>query len=227
MRNLTPSELFSKGYNAIKQKEYLIAEKYFLASLFEYSKEQKDYIHLIGSLDQLSQLYSQGKFENKDRALRFYKTFSKVDHIVSAEYAMALINGFFVDSDPNLAIRQLSKAKLDNKLFILACMLHEGKVLEKDDYKAALLLKSEYLEFSYRANQAKELYDSIGIEVELTKEELEKQVRKNLDELFKGYTLELEKYPTNKESLVVDFFANKENIPDIEILTDEELPRVK
>jgi len=63
--------LFSKGYDAMKKEEYLMVEKYFLESLFEYSKNNEDYVSLLGSLDQLSlYLYPQGDFENKD-SVRF------------------------------------------------------------------------------------------------------------------------------------------------------------
>jgi len=223
MRNLTPMELFSKGHDAMEKEEYLKAEKYFLASLCEYSKNSEDYVALLGSLDQLSlYIYSKGNFENKDRALEFYKVFSRVDDNASFGYAMALINGVFGYADYNEAIKQLSKAKFNDQLYMVAYLLHKGKGLEKDNHKAALLLKSKLLKYSNRAHETKELYDSIGIEIEITGEELENEIRKNLNEIFKGRTLELEK-TTNKDSLVIEFCKNKNNIPDIEIKTNVEL----
>ena len=227
MRNLTPSELFSKGYNAMKKEEYSMAEKYFLASLFENTK-QADYVSLLGSLDQLSlYLYPQGNCESKDRALEFYKVFSRVDDNVSLGYAMAIINGVFGDADYNEAIRQLSKAKFVDKLFITAYLLNEGKGFEKDEYKAALFLKSKIFKYSNRKQQAQKLYDSIGIKIELDQDELDKKIYDDLKKIFKGFTIELEEYPTNKESLLIEFFKNKENIPDIEIATNEELTIAK
>jgi len=227
MRNLTPSELFSKGYNAMKKEEYSMAEKYFLASLFENTK-QEDYVSLLGSLDKLSlYLYPQGNCESKDRALEFYKVFSRVDNNVSLGYAMAIINGVFGDADYNEALRQLSKANFDDKLFITAYLLNEGKGFEKDQYKAALFLKSESLKSSNRKQQAHKLYDSIGIKIEFDDNELDKEINDNLEQIFKGYTIELEKYPTTKESLLIEFFKNKDNIPDIEIETNEDLTLVK
>ena len=173
MRNLTPSELFSKGYNAMKKEEYSMAEKYFLASLFENTK-QEDYISLLGSLDKLSlYLYPQGNCESSDRALEFYKVFSRVDNNVSLGYAMAINNGVFGDADYNEALRQLSKVNFDDKLFITAYLLNEGKGFEKDEYKAALFLKSESLKSSNREQQAQELYDSIGIKIEFDDNELD------------------------------------------------------
>jgi hypothetical protein len=227
MRNLTPSELFSKGYIAMKKKEYLMAEKYFLASLFENTK-QEDYMSLLGSLDKLSlYLYPQGNYESKDRVLEFYKVFSKVDENVSLGYAMAIINGVFGDADYNQALRQLSKAMDDDKLFITAYLLNEGKGFEKDEYKAALFLKSKRLKGSNRSQQAKKLYNTIGIKIELNEEQLKKEIDEKLKEIFKVNTLELEKYPITKESLLIEFFKNKENIPDIGIETNEDLTLVK
>jgi len=114
MRNLTPRELYENGIEAMKKKEYLKAEKYFLASLFELTKNPEA---MSGRGDDsvvnlALYLYSKGKFENKDRALEFYKLFSRVDEIVSLGYAMALINGVFGDPDYNEAIKQLSKTYL-------------------------------------------------------------------------------------------------------------------
>lgn len=229
MRNLTPSELFSKGYNAMKKEEYSMAEKYFLASLFENTK-QEDHVSLLGSLEQLSlYLYPQGNCESKDRALEFYKVFSRVDDTVSLGYAMAIINGVFGDADYNEAMRQLSKAKFEDKLFITAYLLNEGKGFEKDEYKAALFLKSKRLKSLSRKQQAHKLYDSIGIKIELDEDELDKKIDDNLEKIFKGFTIELEKYPTTKRSLLIEFFKNKENIPDIdiEIETNEDLTLVK
>jgi len=227
MRNLTPRELFSKGYNAMKKEEYPMAEKYFLASLFENTKKE-DYVSLLGSLEKLSlYLYPEGNCESKDRALEFYKVFSRVDANVSLGYAKAIINEVFGDADYNEAMRQLSKARLEEKLFVTAHLLHVGEGLAKDDYKAALFLKSEILELSHKKEQAQKLYDSIGIKIELDKDELDKEIHANLEEVFKGYTIELEEYPTTKESLLIEFFKNKENIPDIDIETNEDLPLVK
>lgn len=227
MRNLTPSELCSKGFNAMKKEEYSMAEKYFLASLFENTK-QEDYLILLFSLDKLSlDLYPQGNCESKDRALEFYKVFSRVDHNVSLGYAAAIINGVFGDADYNEALRQLSKAKFDDKLFVTAYLLNEGKGFEKDEYKAALFLKSKHLKFSNRRKQAHKLYDSIGIKIEFDEDELDKEINDNLKEIFKGCTIELEEYPTTIESLLIEFFKNKDNIPDIEIETNEDLILVK
>jgi hypothetical protein len=224
---LTPSELFSKGYNAMKKEEYSMAEKYFLSSLFENTK-QEDYVSLLGSLDQLSlHLYPQGNCETKDRALEFYKVFSRVDVNVSLGYAMALINGVFGDADYNEAIRQLSKAKFDDKLFITAYLLNEGKGFEKDEYKAALFLKSKRLKSSHRIQQANKLYDSIGIKIELNEDQIDKEIDANLEKMFRGYTIELENYPITKETLLIEFFKNKENIPEIEIETDKNSTLVK
>jgi hypothetical protein len=162
-----------------------------------------------------------------NRALEFYKVLSRVDRNVSFGYARAIINGVFGDADYNEAMRQLSKANSDDKLFFTAYLLNEGKGFEKDEYKAALFLKSKRLKFSNSAQQAYKLYDSIGIKIELDEDELDKEIADNLEEIFKGYTIELEKYPTTKKSLLIEFFKNKENIPDIEIETNEDLTLVK
>ena len=45
--------------------------------------------------------------------------------------------------------------------------------------------------------------------------------------MFKGYTIELENYPITKETLLIEFFKNKENIPEIEIEPDKNLTLVK
>jgi len=226
MRNLTPSELFSKGYDAMNNNEFLMAEKYFLASLFELSKKPEDHVSLLGSLDKLSlYLYPKGNFESKDRALEFYKLFSRVDVNVSEGFAYALINGTLGDPDYTEAIKQISKASYDRKLFIIAYLLHEGKGFEKDSAKAAIILKS--LKISHRSNQAKELYDSIGIEIKLNEDQVEKEIGEILSDIFKNSTLKLDKYPVDKEYMLIKFFENIKNIPDIDIKTLEELKSEK
>jgi len=224
MRNLTPSELFSKGYDAMNNKDFSMAEKYFLASLFEISKKQEDYTILLGSLDKLSlYLYPQGNFENKDRVLEFYELFSRVDVNVSQGFALALINGVLGDPDYTKAIKQISKARYNEKLFIIAYLLNEGKGLEKDSAKAAIILKSKTFEHSDRAKQANELYDSIGIEIELNEDQVEKEIDEILSDIFKNLTLQLDNYPGDIESMLIKFFENIKNIPEIDIKTLEEL----
>jgi len=233
MRNLTPDELFLKGCYAMKNEEHSMAEKYFLASLFEITSlfedaQQTNDMSFLGSLDKLSlHLYPQGKCESKNRALEFYKVFSRIDGNVSLGYATAIINGVFGDADYNEAIRQLSKVRFNDRLFLTAYLLKEGKGFEKDEYKAALFLKSEILKKSKRKQQAHELYDSIGIKIELDEDELDKKIYDELEKIFKGFTIDLEEYHTNKKSLLIEFFKNKENIPDIEIATNEELTIAK
>jgi hypothetical protein len=228
MRNLTPSELFSKGIDAMNNNEFLMAEKYFLASLFELSKKPEDYVSLLGSLDQLSlYLYPKGNFESKDRALEFYKLFSRVDVNVSEGFAYALINGTLGDPDYTEAIKQISKAWYDRKLFIIASLLNEGKGFEKDSAKAAIILKSKSLKISHRSKQAKELYDSIGIEIKLNEDQVEKEIGEILSDIFKNSTLKLDKYPVDTESMLIKFFENIKNIPDIDIKTLEELKSEK
>ena len=221
MRNLTPSELFSKGFNAMKKEEYSMAEKYFLASLFENTK-QEDYASLLGCLDKLSlYLYPKGNFENIDTVSEFYKCFSCVDINVSQGYALALINGVFSDPpDYTEAIRQISKGYDSEKIFMLAYLINEGKGFEKDSAKAAMLLKSKALKHS---NRAKELYDSIGIKIELCDDEIKQQISEILSDIFKNSTLKLDKHPVDKEFMLNKFFENKKNIPNIDIKTLEEL----
>lgn len=224
MRNLTPSELFSKGYDAMNKEDFLMAEKYFLASLFELSKKQDDYAILLGCLDKLSlYVYPQGNFENKDRVLEFYKLFSRVDSNVSQGFAVALINGVLGDPDYTEAIKQISKAHDDEKLFIIAYLLNEGKGLEKDSTKAAIILKSKTFKYSDRAKQANELYDSISIEIELKEDQVEKEIDEILSGIFKNLTLKLDEHPFDNESMLIKFFENINNIPEIDIKTPEEL----
>lgn len=231
MKNSKAYELFLKGYNALEQKEYLIAENYFLASLYEYSKDRKDYAAFIGSLDRLSMyVYPEGYFENKERALRFYNTFSRADINASLGYAVAIINGVFGEPDYDEAIRQLSKISLDDKLFLLAKLLHEGKGLAKDDYKSAVLLKRYETLYRVRFTEsAKKLYKSINIKIDLTDEELKKEIDKILDEIFKYRNLELE--DTDLDFLLTEFFNNEvnisyiKNISDVQLIINNDLPK--
>jgi hypothetical protein len=227
MRTLTTAELYSKGIDAMESKDYIIAEKYFLATISEYDKKKDDFSSFISSFDLLSiYLYAEGKFENKEKALRFFKTFNKLPCKVAQGYAIALINGVFGNNDYKEAILQLSNVNSIDQHLILAKLLHEGKGFKKDDYKAALLLKSTFL-WSTPTIEYIKLYKSIGIVIDLPYNELNAQVEIILYQIFDGNRLEDEDFPTGKDSLIVDFFEDKENIIDINILTDDELPTKK
>jgi hypothetical protein len=216
MKNLNPSELFSKGYHAMKNNDYLIAEKYFLTALYQLSIKQDNYTILLGCLDKLSlHLYPEGNFENRDRVLEFYKLLSRVDINVSEGYARALINGVLGEPDYTEAIKQISKGYDDEKIYLLAYLMNEGKGLEKDSSKAAILLKSQLLVSSNREKQAKKLYDSIGIDVELNDEQIEENIDKILKEIFKNSTLIIEEDSINIETMLIEFFKNTKNIPEI------------
>jgi hypothetical protein len=217
MKNLKPSELFSKGYIAMKNNDYLKAEQYFLVALYQLSIKQDDYVSLLGCLDKLSlHLYPKGNFENRDRVLEFYKLLSRVDINVSQGYARALINGVLGEPDYTEAIKQISKGYDDEKIYLLAYLMNEGKGLEKDSSKAAILLKSQLLVSSDREEEAKKLYDSIGIDVLLNDEQIEENIYKILKEIFKNSTSIIEEDSINIETMLIEFFKNTKNIPEID-----------
>lgn len=226
MKDYTPMELFTSGYNAMNNNDFLNAEKYFLASLYAYSKTKEDeYYHvLLGCIDKLSlYLYPKGHFENKERALEFYKMFSRVDKNASYGYAMALINGVFGEPDYTEAIKQMSKAEFRDQIFIMGYLLNEGKGIKQDREKAAMFMKSNLLVASGKSKQALEIYDSIGIEIDLSDEELTKEIKNELKNIFKENFIEFEKQPIDKDWIVREFFKNSKNIPNIDIQTNEVL----
>lgn len=227
MRNLTPSELFSRGYKAKEIKDYSNAEEYFLASLLEYSKAKNDTVSLYASSNSLSLLYSQGHFNNQIRALNYFELFSKVNTDASLGFAHALINGIFGEPNYKEALKQLSKVSLESQIYIIAYLLHNGFGIEKNNQKAAILLSSPDLQYTNQSKNAQKLYDTIGINVELDENDLRKETQKILNEVFDDNTLEFDKYPNNLDSVVTAFFENQNNIPDIDISTNEQQTKVK
>ena len=92
MRNLTPTELFNKGYEAMVKKDYLIAEKHFLMTLYQCSITNEDSFNILGALNQLSlHLYSKGLGKSKEKMLEFFKHFSRIENSSILKNNMGLV----------------------------------------------------------------------------------------------------------------------------------------
>lgn len=220
MRNLTSAEMFNKGYKLMQSNDYVNAEQWFLSVLYKYSKNASDYSEFLGSIDQLAlYIYPAGKFQEKERALTFYKMFSAVDRNASLGYAYSLIKGVFEEPNYKEAIRQLSKAFYDRRLFLIAYLYKNGFGLEKNYTKAAYLLKHPLLKHD---KQAIELFNSIEAYEKIDETTVKEKVNEIFDELFKNTDLELN-LDTEKHLEVVneEFFKNKMFIPTIDISTNE------
>ncbi len=219
MNTLKPSDLFEKGYDALKRKDYLTAERFFLNVLFEYSKSQNCYIQFIGSLDKLSlYLYSAGHFEKKERAEMFFEIFSKTDRNASSGYATALINGIFGEPDYSKAIKVIQNTYAHDMYYLLGYLLHYGLGLEKNDFKAATLLNSIALQFSNRESQAKELLSEINVKIELEDLALEEEINRLLEELY-GEEFNKPSYGrSSNDDSVIEFFKSIEFNPELEIV---------
>ena len=225
MNNQTPIELFTNGIEAMKKKEYKIAETYFLRSLYkislsDISNSDTYNLALIGSIDNLSlHLYPEINFDfNKERALRFYEIFSKIDINVSWGYAQCLIKGIFDKPNYKEALIHLSKAPHYAQVYTLASLFHKGIGLEKNDEFTIKLLKSRRAKNSHIAQKTYDLCTEIGLEFN-SKSDINKELEAEVD-------LILETVFENKKSAIVnnlsreiildEFFNNKLNIPSFD-----------
>lgn len=218
MRNLTTTELFQIAETRFKENNFREAEQYFLAAMHVYAITKDSYMHLLGSIDKLAlHIYPKGEFEGQDRVRYFYETFSKIDRNASAGYAMTIYNGHFGEIDYSLLLKQLSKANQDDQNFILGNLYIEGKAFKKDDEKAAILLSC--LEDNKWRSKAKDLVNSLKIELDFSQDELLNQMAIIRNKSFEGNTLELEDGVT-LEDMLSQFFEDENNIPNIEFTTN-------
>lgn len=93
MENIKTAEMFSNGLKALDSKDYLKAEQLFLSVIYEYSQNQQDYLHDMGSRTQLADLYSQGLGPDKERATAFLEIFVEADSYVHEVFNDAHKNG--------------------------------------------------------------------------------------------------------------------------------------
>lgn len=227
-------QLLKSGYDALNIEDYLLAEKYFLLSIFEFSKQEhkiRDFV-LQQSLDKLAlSLYPFGHFKSKERALEFYKLLSIGNENVSQGYAMALMNGIFGDPDYNEVFGQLSKVRLREKIFYTAYLLNEGKGIKKDTFKSAILLKCKLLKES---DKAKELFDSLGHKLDLDEVELQNKVDEIINEIYVNRNSKIDRlwndFSRNQRKIIVhekiiEFFENPSNTQNLEVQLINEIYR--
>lgn len=207
-------KLFYKGIQALDNNDYLLAEKYFLASLY-LSNQDDDYLTLLGSIDKLSlYVYSKGYYESKERAMEFYKIVSEADENASYGYFTALVNGCFCPPDYEKALKQLSKAYKDDKIFGIAFLLSKADSFGIDNNKAGILFK--YLVDVKHHKEYEKFYTQTGSENRLSDAELKERVDEILNQIFKGTDQKIERI--NKNHAVTEFFNNPANIPDFDTL---------
>jgi len=165
MRNLTTCELFLKGTDAFNQEEFLLAEKYFLASLHEYSKKKDRYDCLLGSLDKLSlYLYPLGYYLDKERALDFYKKFNRVDANVSRGFTKAIINGVFDNPDSNEAISQIEQDIRDIDSMVVEFFKNLDNIPDLDTLtNAELPSNNQESDFNFQLMHLKRIFDDASM----------------------------------------------------------------